>query len=154
MAFTPSSNKVHAIFSRSHNPLSAGVRWVTKSQVSHVGMLRGDRILESTWSGGGVKPISLDAFVARASAVFVVEIHSPDEVWEAALTQIGKPYDKTALLGVYANRNWQEDDSWYCSEYFSWAHAKAGIHWFRADTKVIVPQHNWMTCIGNTYQLK
>ena len=150
-----SSKKVQAIFSRSPNILSAGVRWVTKSpEWSHVGLMRGDRVLESTWGGNGVGYISYDKFLARSSACAIVEINSPEEVWEAALTQLGKPYDRTALFGIYANRDWQEDDSWYCSEYFTWAHKQAGTEWFRPDVKAIFPVHNWMTCIGKTYRVK
>jgi uncharacterized protein YycO len=30
--------------------------------------------------------------------------------------QLGKPYDTTAIVAFVAGRNWQEADSWYCSE--------------------------------------
>jgi hypothetical protein len=31
-------------------------------------------------------------------------------------SQLGKPYDKTAILAFVAARDWQEKDSWFCSE--------------------------------------
>lgn len=30
--------------------------------------------------------------------------------------QEGKPYDKTAILAFFFDRDWREDDSWFCSE--------------------------------------
>lgn len=31
-------------------------------------------------------------------------------------SQEGKPYDTTGILGFVVDRNWQEEDSWFCSE--------------------------------------
>lgn len=37
--------------------------------------------------------------------------------WEAFLrAQLGKPYDFTAIAGLALDRDWREDDSWFCSE--------------------------------------
>lgn len=41
--------------------------------------------------------------------------------YDWAHSQIGKPYDQTAIAGFVSGRDWQEDDSWFCSEY--WASA-------------------------------
>jgi hypothetical protein len=41
--------------------------------------------------------------------------------------QLGKPYDKTAIVGFIVNRNWREDDSWYCSELITAALEAASI---------------------------
>lgn len=30
--------------------------------------------------------------------------------------QLGKPYDWTAIFAFVVNRDWREDDSWFCSE--------------------------------------
>lgn len=42
--------------------------------------------------------------------------------------QIGKPYDKTAIVAFALNRNWREDDSWFCSELVAAALEACG--WF------------------------
>ncbi len=39
-----------------------------------------------------------------------------EQAYNWALTQLGKPYDFTAIAGIALNRNWREDDSWFCSE--------------------------------------
>lgn len=31
-------------------------------------------------------------------------------------SQVGKPYDTTAIAGLALNRDWREPDSWFCSE--------------------------------------
>jgi hypothetical protein len=44
--------------------------------------------------------------------------------------QIGKPYDWRALLSFYSKRsgrNWQAEDSWFCSELIAGGLAAAGI---------------------------
>lgn len=33
-----------------------------------------------------------------------------------AKAQLGKPYDSTAILAFIFNRDWKEEDSWFCSE--------------------------------------
>lgn len=35
---------------------------------------------------------------------------------EFAVAQIGKPYDKLAIVGFLVGRNWRDEDSWFCSE--------------------------------------
>ena len=33
-----------------------------------------------------------------------------------AKSKLGKPYDYTGILGLGINRDWQENDMWFCSE--------------------------------------
>ncbi len=41
-------------------------------------------------------------------------------------SQRGKPYDRSAIFGFVLNRDWQEDDSWYCSEVIERGNVLAG----------------------------
>jgi uncharacterized protein YycO len=45
-------------------------------------------------------------------------------------TQIGKPYDHSAILGFALNRDWREADSWFCSELVAAALEQAGYFSF------------------------
>jgi hypothetical protein len=45
-------------------------------------------------------------------------------------TQIGKPYDHSAILGFAFDRNWRDADSWFCSELVAAALEKAGYFSF------------------------
>lgn len=139
---------IRLIYSKSKLPLSPLIQMVTWSEWSHVGILVGDTVIESTWSHGGVKETPLDVFLERSSDWIVKEYqcHSRQAIIDAARTQIGKPYDKTGLVGILMrDRNWQEDDSWFCSELIAWAFAAGGTPLFMLeDGYRITPQNIYM----------
>ena len=69
----------------------------------------------------------------------------PEAVIAAIAAQIGKPYDYTAILGLGLHRDWQENDSWFCSELVAWGFNAAGHPLFRGEcVRRITPQHLWM----------
>ena len=39
-----------------------------------------------------------------------------DTFYDFGIDQIGKPYDKIGILGFIADRDWREEDAWFCSE--------------------------------------
>lgn len=47
------------------------------------------------------------------------------KVLDFAISQIGKPYDFTALLSFVIHRDWLEPDSWICSELVAASFAQA-----------------------------
>jgi len=140
---------IRLIFSKSHLPFSPLVQLVTWSKWSHVGIVIDDEtVIESTFTHGGVKKVSLDTFKDRASAWIIVELPCVDRqaIIDAALSQEGKPYDWTGLAGIlFHNRNWQEDDSWFCSELVAWAFTQGGSPLFIQETvNRITPQNLFM----------
>jgi len=50
---------------------------------------------------------------------------------EFVKSQLGKPYDGTGILAFVAGRDWQEDDSWFCSELVASGLEKCGYFAFR-----------------------
>lgn len=137
---------MNLIFTRSWSPLSAIIRLATWSTWSHVGVLLGDRVLDSTIRHG-VAMRDMDSFMAGISAhrVVDVETENPLGVINALRSQIGKPYDLTGVLGMSLRRNWQEDDRWFCSELVAWAFKQSGQPLFRNESMYrITPQHLWM----------
>jgi len=48
--------------------------------------------------------------------------------WTFLSQQLGKPYDKLAILAFAVQRDWREDGSWFCSELIAAALEKSG--WF------------------------
>lgn len=46
--------------------------------------------------------------------------------YDFLLAQEGKPYDKTGILGFVVDRDWQEPDSWFCSELVAAALSQCG----------------------------
>ena len=108
------------IFGRSHLPLSYMIRFLTWSQWSHVAIQLDDgRVVEAIWSG--VRVATFDECTKRMSKHTIVELEkSHDETTKKAvdwlLEQVGKDYDKSALFGFIAKRNWQNPLKWFCSE--------------------------------------
>lgn len=73
---------------------------------------------------GGVKirPCSADNY----SKVEQFTANRMEEAYHWALTQVGKPYDFSAVTGIVLNRNWHNEDKWFCSELVAVAFEKAG----------------------------
>lgn len=59
--------------------------------------------------------------------------------WQHA--QVGKPYDETAILAFAADRNWREEDSFFCSELQALALEQSGYfpHNLSAPANKITP---------------
>lgn len=142
------ATKIRLIFSNSKLPLSPIIRWVTWSDWSHVAILFDDNlVIESTLGHGGVKTCSLDEFKSRASewAIFDIECKNPEGVLEAAMSQVGKPYDWTGILGIGFHRDWQEDDAWWCSEFMLWCFDESGDPKIKREAiRRATPQHCYM----------
>lgn len=49
-------------------------------------------------------------------------------------SQLGKPYDQTAIAGFVFQRDWREQDSWFCSELQAAAAEKSGLFPFKLAT--------------------
>jgi len=137
---------IRLLFSTTSNPFSALIRAATWSRWSHVSMIGGDFVIEAA-ALHGVRRVSLMEAFSRAEDREIVALPcaDPAAVIAAASSQIGKPYDYTAVLGLGLHRDWQEDDSWFCSELVAWGFNTAGQPLFRSDCmRRITPQHLWM----------
>lgn len=42
-----------------------------------------------------------------------------DKILLNAVSQLGKPYDFAGIFGFAIDRDWQEDDKWFCSEFIA-----------------------------------
>lgn len=138
-------NNVEVIFSRSNNIGSWLIRLSTWSRWSHVAIVDGDDVIEAVWPN--VRKVSLDYFKTQHGATEVVSLSCCDQsaIVHAARSQIGKPYDWTAVIGIGLHHDWQEDDSWFCSELVAWAFAKAGDALFRTERmQRVTPENLWM----------
>lgn len=109
---------------------------------SHVGILDGYVVIHSLARKGGVVITPAEEVLRTASEYEVVDVPTPDDArglaW--AHSQVGKPYDWTGVVGIaLAQRDWQEDDAWYCSELAERALAEAGLVRWRANSRGITP---------------
>lgn len=137
---------VQLLFSTSGGPISALIRTATWSRWSHVALVVGNDVIEAS-PRFGVRQIKLKHAIGEAKETTVVErpARSPQRIIEAAHSQLGKPYDWTAVLGLGLRRDWQGIDAWFCSELIAWAAAEAGEPWYRCESlRRVTPQHLWM----------
>lgn len=54
-----------------------------------------------------------------------------------------KPYDLSAIACFALHRDWQEQDSWFCSELVAGCLEQGGTKLFK-DAYRVTPQHLWM----------
>lgn len=137
---------IQLLFSTSRYPFSTLIRAVTWSRWSHVALVAGPHVIEAS-ALEGVRQISKSYAISHALDYCLVDLpaRDPQAIIDAARSQIGKPYDWTAIAGLSLHRDWQEEDSWFCSELVAWAAAQAGEVWFRPDAlRRVTPQHLWM----------
>jgi hypothetical protein len=87
---------------------------------SHVEALMPDGTLLGAHIDGGVQARPRDYDKGQFTRELFADIDAAPDVcdrFQAFLrSQLGKPYDKTAILAFVAARDWQEKDSWFCSE--------------------------------------
>lgn len=50
-----------------------------------------------------------------------------DAFYAFAKAQVGKPYDKLAIAAFFTDRDWREDDAWFCDELLLSATERAGL---------------------------
>jgi uncharacterized protein YycO len=103
---------------------SKAIAWFSAGKFSHVdtilesGMLLGAR---SDFVGGEppgvrVRPQGYEKWDLQVVMTMAVNPRLEELYYEFLNKQLGKPYDKTAIWGFAAGRDWREDDSWFCSE--------------------------------------
>jgi hypothetical protein len=120
-----------------------------KSPWSHVAIIMGDElgrhVIDATFTHG-VSRRSLDDLIASSSKYEVrqISVPRPDRAYAFARRQLGKPYDTLGALGIAFDRNWQDDDSWFCSEFAEAALADGGARRFEHYAWRVTPLHSWM----------
>jgi len=102
------------IVTQRFNPISAAIRFSTRSWASHAEFVDTDRYVTFGARADGVeeRDCSIDDYsrCERFNAVGIKQAYA----W--ARTQAGKPYDLSAILGIAFDRNWRDENRWFCSE--------------------------------------
>lgn len=103
-------------------------------------------VYDTTFWGGGVKKHTVEDFLRKYSEKAVRPISVNNQygarVWLEA--QVGKKYDWTALLSWIVRRNWQDEDSWFCSELTEAFRNLFSTPRFREEVSRITPRHQDM----------
>ena len=124
---------------------SAFLRLVMWSKWSHSAILDEGMVVDSTLWQGGVKAHTSKDFFTHYPTYELRDIEVDEEdalIWLGL--QLGKKYDWTALLSFVVQRDWQEDDKWFCSELTESMISKFGKPRFRASAQRVTPRHQEM----------
>lgn len=140
---------VSVLFARSRSIGGLVIRGVTWSAWSHCAVEFIDRgesfVVESTWPRGVIVTDS-SVFRRRMSRVETVHVSVPDPAaaMRFAKAQVGKPYDTWGVIGLGIHREWDDPESWWCSEHVAASLAAGGKPLFSRARRRVTPQHLWM----------
>lgn len=150
--------KLYLIYSNSKLPLSPIIRYVTKSEFSHVAIILEKSIIEitkdslvthSALSSKGLKFTTLKTFISHATKYRVTELNVGIDEHQFYLLNAfakmyeGTPYDLEGAIGLGINENWQDDDKFWCSEWVAFLCKLIGLDLaYLDDVHRITPKHN------------
>lgn len=130
------------------------IRFASWSPWSHqaIVMEDGESVIDATFTHGGVRQRLLADVLAASShwALRTFDVPDPEAAYAFARAQLGKPYDKSGVLGLALHRDWQEDDAWWCSEIAEAFLAAGRLVRFLVDANRITPQDSWKVAQGVT----
>lgn len=103
------------IYGRNHTPLSFLIRLFTWSRWSHCGVVMGDKVIESTATGGVIES-TLDDFKHRYKSHEICNMVNYRGWQQRAKNQLGKDYDWLAIFSLVLRGKWSKPNKWFCSE--------------------------------------
>lgn len=107
------------------NPISAAIRFETRSWASHAEFVDTDKqITLGARSGGGVQ--FRDCKHDHYSRVEQFTAANIRHAWDWACGEVGKKYDYSAIAGIAFNRDWRNEDRFFCSEFIALSFEKVG----------------------------
>ena len=150
---------ISLIFTNTPNSiLSTIVRAATFSEFSHCVIVIDEYVYQSSWRVGVTKTLKEDSWLPEHELTEVplddVSKVQQTVVKRALESQIGKSYDYIGILGFLINRNWQQEDSWFCSELLAWSLNKAGFYLVNRETGRVTPQDLWESMTLKPYREK
>jgi hypothetical protein len=102
------------------------ISWFTFGEYTHVAIVNGTELIESTGKGNpsGVILSSIDDFIKKHKDVVFRKIEHPNPmyVWYKAKSQVGKKYNWWWILGYLLHSDkFSNNTKWSCSELVAWA---------------------------------
>lgn len=133
-------------FSTTSAFISRAIRFITWSEFSHVDVVLPDGgLLGAHLDGVKIRRPETQKFTKTARFTVSMTPEQEARFYEFLYKQVGKPYDKTAIFGILVHRDWQEDDSWFCSELVAAACEYAGVSLIREKRNRITPRDEVMS---------
>jgi hypothetical protein len=118
------SGKIVLQFAAMDDPASEAIKFFERGWPSHVdavlpdGRLLGARsdVVMGIPAGVQIRPAGYEEFTRTCVLTLETDPEIEKAFYSFLFTQLGKPYDKTAIVAFAFHRDWQEEDSWFCSE--------------------------------------
>lgn len=127
-------------FSTTRHISSKAIQFFTWSWASHVDFVLPNGKLFgalATQDGGGVRLHDAENY----TRIERFQVDVPESIIDIAMTQEGKPYDWAGIFGlVLRERNWEDDDKWFCSELVAWSFKQGGFPLLNETTSRITPR--------------
>ena len=122
------------------------IRTWTNSDICHVdavlkdGRLLGSQLHEKDGDGVLIRDANYEEFTKKFEVQIDVTQEQYELYWKFLYSQLGKPYDNMAILGLVIHRDWRETNSWFCSELIAAALEYAGILKIPIEVNWVDPQ--------------
>ena len=143
-------------FSFCDDPASWLIRQYDHGQWSHVDAVLADgSLLGSRSDEVGGKPSGVQirpAGYINFNGTKKLLIPCADEVetvfYSVWMSQIGKPYDRTAIMGFVFERDWRQTDAWFCSEGITWSAEQAKLfpYMLAMPSSKVTPSGLYLAC--------
>lgn len=137
---------IRFMFTNSKLPLSPIIRAVTWSKYSHMTIIIDDEtVLHSDFYGVRLEKIKALQERSKSWMIAEYECERPQDLINACMTQLGKPYDYGALVGILIRKiELQDDSKWVGSEIPEFGAWASGQPFFNTEyAHRITPQH-WL----------
>lgn len=126
----------YIVFSARKGLSSAAIRAATFSRWSHVALVRGHEVIEAVYPK--VRVVDFLEW-EREQKRFEFGAKVSQSAWDFALSQVGKPYDVSAIFGIAFRGDWEESSKWFCSELVATAVSHERCI-FRPDLSRVTPE--------------
>jgi len=82
------------------------------------------------------------------------ECKDPEAAMAWCASQLGKPYDLSALFGFLIHRDWHHAGKWFCTEFGAVAFEMGGSPKFRPEVDDRITPWDWWTLPGQDVTLQ
>lgn len=131
------------IFVTDNKPVSKIIMKTTSCPWHHVAVAFGDVVIEARFTG--VQKTTLSELKSRGKHHIVdVPLSDENKALRFALSQIGKGYDFSGLVGFIANKNLENPRLWYCSELANAIAKHGGVTLVRSGLDTVTQRDLWI----------
>lgn len=141
------------IFTTNNLPISVAIRFLTASDFHHCGVIFDccDHVVYEASFARGVHCRHISDY-AKSDKYAIVDfpLQKEKDALEFAESQIGKPYDFAGVIGLMAQRHWEDPERWYCSEFVAAVANAGGTPIVRSGVAGVHPRDLWMMPLNIT----